>query len=175
MILDTGSGVPGREGRPMALPSQAPWQSSSGGCRVCTQELNQPFGCLSFSPISIKPLVLAQQPRAHPSSVRGPWAGVVPPFQLQGTRSRGTKHPEFPRLLTAGWGLYLPATSTDLLAMLRVLEASHSLWALKGLNSPGKIKSQHGTGSGSGEHSHGSQITGEFPMCLCAAGGSCGS
>lgn len=77
--------------------------------------------------------------------------------------SRGTKHPEFPRLLTTDWGLYLPATSTDLLAILPVLEAPHSPWALKGLNSPGKIKSQHGTGSGSGEHSHGSQITGEFP------------
>lgn len=34
--------------------SQAPWQSSSSGCRVCTQELKQPFRCL-FLPSSSSP------------------------------------------------------------------------------------------------------------------------
>lgn len=80
--------------------SQAPWQSNSSGCRVCTQELNQPFRCLSPH--------LRQVPGPCPALtstvllVREPWAGMMSPFQLQKTRSRETKRPEFPRLLTAG-------------------------------------------------------------------------
>lgn len=80
--------------------SQAPWQSSSSGCRVCTQELKQPFRCLS-SHLHQAPGP-CPAPISTPLLVRGPWAGMMPPFQQQETRPRETKRPEFPRLLTPG-------------------------------------------------------------------------
>lgn len=144
--------------------SQAPRQSSSCGCRVCTlQELKQQFRCLSPH--------LHQAPgpcpaiTSTPLLVRGPWAGMTPPFQLQETRTRETKCPEFPRLLTG--------TSMDFLAIPHVPGGLTQPGGIKGASLPWENQeSVNRTGFGSRGHSHGSQLTHELPRHLrhCAAG-----
>lgn len=142
--------------------SQAPWQSSSIGCRVCTQELSQPFR--SLSPHLCQSPGPCPAPTSTALQVREPWAGVMPPFQLQETRSRETKHPEFSRLLTAGSGLNLPSISMDFLAILHVPGGLTEPGGIKG-----KIKSQQGLGAGSTAMGASSHMNSRH-LSSCAAG-----